>query len=104
LPLRELTGAGVACAEAMEERVGQMSDICAGYAFERAASVLRAIYIAREKDRGKVLDAMFNMKEFGGLVGTWSFSDTGDPGTATLLLNQIPDGIIRFVQTKTPPA
>jgi branched-chain amino acid transport system substrate-binding protein len=88
----------------MEERVGQMSDICAGYAFERAAIVLRAIDITGEKDRGKVLDATFNMKEFGGLVGTWSFTDTGDPGTATRLLNQMQDGTIQFVQTMTPPA
>jgi hypothetical protein len=63
----------------MEERVGHMPDVYAVYAFECGALVLRAIDIAGEKDRAKVLDAaMFNMKEFGGLVSTWSFTDTGD--------------------------
>jgi hypothetical protein len=47
---------------------------------------------------------MFNIEEFGGLVGTWRFTDTGDPDTATLLLNQIQDGTIQFVKTLTPPA
>ena len=104
LPPQELTGPGAAWAEAMQEAVGHMPDAYAVYAFECAAVVLQAIDIVGEKDRAKILDAMFSMKDFRGLIGTWSFTETGDPDTATMSLNQVQDGAIQFVQTITPPA
>jgi len=103
LPPQQLVGPGAAWATAMEEEVGNLPDAYAVYAFECAAVALQAIDIVGEKDRAKILEAMFSMKDFRGLVGTWSFTETGDPDTATLSLNQVRDGAIEFVQTITPP-
>ncbi|HWV24788.1 MAG TPA: branched-chain amino acid ABC transporter substrate-binding protein [Thermomicrobiales bacterium] len=103
LPPLELKGAGAAWAKQMQDRVGHLPDAYSVYAFECAAVVLQAIDQVGEKDRAKVLDEMFQTHDFRGLVGTWSFTETGDPDTATMSLNQVRDGQIDFVTTIAPP-
>lgn len=103
LPPQELKGPGAAWAKRMEERVGHLPDAYAVYAFECASVVLQAIDQVGEKDRAKILEEMFNTKDFRGLVGTWSFTETGDPNTATMSLNQVRDGEINFIETIAPP-
>lgn len=103
LPANALEGPGAVWAEMMRERVGHEPDAYAAYSFEAAVVVLQAIDVVGEKDRAKILDTMFNTTDFRGLTNTWSFTETGDPNTATLSVNLVTDGVITFEDTITPP-
>lgn len=102
LPPSALEGPGAIWAEMMRERVGHDPDAYAAYSFECAVVVLQAIDQVGEKDRAKVLDAMFNTTDFRGLTNTWSFTETGDPNTATLSVNIVENGEITFLQKIMP--
>ena len=103
LPPTELQGAGAAWADAMRERIGREPDAYSVYAFECAAVALQAIDMVGEKDRAAILETMFGMENFRGLIGTWSFTETGDPDSVTLSLNVVNDGVIDFLETISPP-
>lgn len=103
LPASALEGPGKIWADTMTQRVGHEPDAYAAYSFECALVALQAIDQVGEKDRARILDAMFHTKDFRGLVGTWSFTDTGDPDTATMSLNQVKNGQIEFITTIAPP-
>ena len=96
LPPRELMGAGAAWFEQMSERLGHAPDAYAVYAFECAVVVIQAIDKVQAKDRRQILDAMFATEGFNGLLGTWSFTETGDTDSQTISLNVVKDGEITF--------
>lgn len=104
LPATALEGPGAVWAQMMQERLGHEPDAYAAYSFEAAVVVLQAIDKVGEKDRAKILDAMFSTANFRGLTNTWSFTETGDPDTATLSVNIVKDGVITFDQKITPAA
>lgn len=104
LPASALTGAGATWAEAMRERLGREPDAYASYWFEVAAVVLNGIDKAQSKDRAAVMEAIMGTSNFRGLTNTWSFTETGDPDTATLSVNLVQDGVITFDSTIEPPA
>jgi len=104
LPASALEGPGAIWAQQMQERVGHEPDAYAAYSFECAVVALQAIDIVGEKDRAKILETMFNTTDFRGLTNTWSFTETGDPDTATLSVNIVKDGVITFDQKITPAA
>jgi branched-chain amino acid transport system substrate-binding protein len=87
----------------MKAKLGHEPDAYAVYAYETAAVVVQAIDKVGEKDRGKILDALFGTEGFVGLLGTWSFTDTGDTSSTTMSLNKVIDGAITF-QTEIAPA
>ncbi len=103
LPANALEGPGAVWAETMRERLGHEPDAYAAYCFEAAVVVLQAIDAVGEKDRAKILETMFNTTDFRGLTNTWSFTETGDPDTATLSVNVVKDGEITFGETIAPP-
>jgi branched-chain amino acid transport system substrate-binding protein len=103
LPPSALQGPGAVWAQTMQERLGHEPDAYAAYSFEAAIVVLQAIDQVGEKDRAKILDAMFSTKDFRGLTNTWSFTETGDPNTATLSVNIVKDAVITFHEMITPP-
>ncbi len=92
LPPGELTGPGATWRETMVERVGHEPDAYAIYAFECAVVALQGIDQAQDKDRKAILDAMFATEGFNGLLGTWSFTETGDTDSQTISLNVVQDG------------
>jgi branched-chain amino acid transport system substrate-binding protein len=96
LPPQELTGAGAAWYEQMKERVGHEPDAYSVYAFEAAVVAIQAIDQVQAKDRKQILDAMFATEGFTGLLGTWSFTETGDTDSETISLNVVQDGAITF--------
>jgi branched-chain amino acid transport system substrate-binding protein len=96
LPANELEGVGAEWYEAIKAIVGHEPDAYATYSFECAVVALQAIDQVGEKDRAAILDAMFNTSEFRGLIGTWSFQDTGDTTADTISLNVVTDGAITF--------
>jgi ABC-type branched-subunit amino acid transport system substrate-binding protein len=66
------------------------------YAFEAAVVAIQAIDQVQAKDRKQILDAMFATEGFTGLLGTWSFTETGDTDSETISLNVVQDGAITF--------
>ncbi|HWV24789.1 MAG TPA: branched-chain amino acid ABC transporter substrate-binding protein [Thermomicrobiales bacterium] len=102
LPASALEGPGAVWADEMRNRVNREPDAYAAYSFECAVVALQAIDQVGEKDRAKILDAMFNTKDFRGLTNTWSFTETGDPDTATLSVNIVENAEITFLQKITP--
>lgn len=96
LPPTALTGAGALWYEQMKDRVDREPDAYSVYAFEAAIVAMQAIDVIQEKDRRKILDQMFATEGFNGLLGTWSFTETGDTDSETISLNVVEDGQIVF--------
>lgn len=103
LPPDALEGPGAAWAQMMRDSVGREPDAYSSYAFEAAVVVLQAIDKVGEKDRAKILDAMWNTENFRGLSNTWSFTDTGDKDSASISVSEVLDSVITFKQVITPP-
>jgi branched-chain amino acid transport system substrate-binding protein len=96
LPANELEGVGAEFYNAMLERLGEEPDAYASYSFDCAVCVLQAIDQVGEKDRAAILDAMFATEGFRGMIGTWSFTETGDTDADTISLNVVKDSQITF--------
>jgi branched-chain amino acid transport system substrate-binding protein len=106
LPPAELEaagGLGKAWYDAMVERLGRVPDAYSVYSFECGVAVAQAINIVGEKDREAILDALFAIEGFRGLIGTWGFIETGDTTLSTISLNLVQDGEITFQEVITPP-
>jgi branched-chain amino acid transport system substrate-binding protein len=89
-PPAELKGAGADYAKRITEILGHSPDAYAVYGYEVAVVVMQAIDKVQEKDRGKILDAMFATKDFKSLLGgTYSFTETGDTDALTMAVNEI---------------
>ncbi|MBA2276180.1 MAG: branched-chain amino acid ABC transporter substrate-binding protein [Chloroflexia bacterium] len=102
LPADALDGTGAVWFETMQERLGHVPDAYAAYSFEIAVVSIQAIDQVGAKDRAQILDAMFNTSEFRGLIGTWSFTETGDTDATTMSLNIVKDGAITFQEDIAP--
>jgi branched-chain amino acid transport system substrate-binding protein len=88
--LASLKGPGADYVKRATEILGHTPDAYSSYAYETTAIVIQAIDKVQEKDRGKILDAMFSTKNFLGLIGkTWSFTETGDTDATTMSINEI---------------
>jgi branched-chain amino acid transport system substrate-binding protein len=94
---------GVDWRNRIEAILGHEPDAYATYAYECAVIAMQAIDIVQEKDRAKILDAMFATKEFQGLSGNYSFTATGDPDKPSVFLAQIKSGKFEKVDFITPP-
>lgn len=103
-PPSALEGPGAEWAQMMRDRLGREPDSYSSYGFQAAVVALNAIDKAANKDRTAVLDAAFSLKDFRGLAGTWSFTETGDPDTARMTVNIIEGGEIKFHGVIEPPA
>lgn len=100
VPAINLEGAGKDYADRITEILGHTPDAYATYAYETTVVVLQAIDAVGEKDRAKVLDAMFATKDFYSLRGvTWSFNADGDIDLTTMGLNQVQGGVITYLKT-----
>jgi branched-chain amino acid transport system substrate-binding protein len=89
-------GAGADWVKRMQERVGHEPDAYSVYAYEATVVAIQAIDKVQEKDRVKILDAMFATEGFKGLLGEWSFTETGDTNSTTMTMNTVKDGKIVF--------
>jgi len=96
LPANELEGVGAEWYTAISDILGREPDAYAAYSFECAIVVLQAIDQVGANDRAAILDAMFATEGFRGLLGTWSFTETGDTTADTISLNVVQDATITF--------
>jgi branched-chain amino acid transport system substrate-binding protein len=62
------------------------------YGYEAASVILNAFSKVCAKDRQAILDAMIGTKNFKGVLGTWSFTPTGDTTLSDMLGNRIVRG------------
>jgi branched-chain amino acid transport system substrate-binding protein len=102
LPPSELEnqgGAGAEWVQGMRDRVGHEPDAYSVYAFDCGVHVLQAIDAVGEKDRAKILDHMFSVEGFRGLLGTYEFDDSGDTTSSIISLNVVKDGQITYQET-----
>lgn len=97
-------GAGADWRTRLTKKLGHEPDSYAIYCYEAAVVAIQAIDKVGEKDRAKILDTMFKTEGFRGLLGDWSFTDTGDRSTAQVSLNLIKNGQIVFQEPIKPPA
>jgi branched-chain amino acid transport system substrate-binding protein len=104
LPPQALTGAGADWYTRIKEVIGREPDAYAVYAYEAAVVAMQGVQTAGVNDRKAILDAMFATEGFNGLLGTWSFLETGDTSLTTVSLSVIPDGAITFQEEIAAPA
>jgi branched-chain amino acid transport system substrate-binding protein len=98
--LLELGGPGADYVNRITEILGHAPDSYAVYGYETTVVVLQALDTVGEKDRGKILDAMFATEGFVSLLGgTWSFTDTGDTDSSIIGLSQVKSGQITYLKT-----
>ncbi|MGI8485337.1 MAG: branched-chain amino acid ABC transporter substrate-binding protein [Thermomicrobiales bacterium] len=103
LPPAQLQGAGKEWYEEMKARLGHEPDAYSVYSFECAVVVLQTIDKVGSKDRQAIIDAAMAIKDFRGLIGTWSFSKTGDTTASTISLNEVKGGQITFQEVIGAP-
>jgi branched-chain amino acid transport system substrate-binding protein len=104
LPPTSLTGAGADWYTRIKEILGHEPDAYAVYAYEAAVVAVQGVDVAGVNDRKAILDAMFGTEGFVGLLGTWSFLESGDTSLTTMSLSVIQDGVITFQEEITPPS
>ncbi|MEJ7763343.1 MAG: branched-chain amino acid ABC transporter substrate-binding protein [Thermomicrobiales bacterium] len=104
LPPTALEAAGAEWYEGMLARLGRDPDAYSAYAFEAAVVAIQGIDKAGVKDRVAILNAMLTTEGFRGLLGTWSFAESGDRDSYTISMNVVTDGAIVFETDIAPPA
>jgi branched-chain amino acid transport system substrate-binding protein len=102
-PASALEGPGAVWAEEMRERVGHEPDAYSAYSFECGVHVVQAIDAVQSKDRAAILEHMFNVQNFRGLLGTYGFTENGDTTSTVISVNQVENGEITFREEISPP-
>jgi branched-chain amino acid transport system substrate-binding protein len=100
VPASKLTGKGAQWYQSYKQQFNAEPEAYTAYAYEAAKVVIQAIQNAAgscavhnsAQCRGAVRDAIFATKNYDGVLGTWSFSDTGDTTLTTGSGRQIKDG------------
>jgi branched-chain amino acid transport system substrate-binding protein len=99
VPASQLTGKGADWYQRFKAQYHEDPEAYAVYAYEAASVALYAIDKVGKKDRQAILAAMRNTKDYDGLLGKWSFTDTGDTTLKTMSGNQVKGGKWEFVKT-----
>ena len=92
VPPSKLTGAGQQWYQRYKQQFNAEPEAYAGYGYESMKVALDAIQRAGRKDRAAIRDAMFATRNFQGVLGTWSFTDTGDTTLTTMSGRQVKNG------------
>jgi branched-chain amino acid transport system substrate-binding protein len=101
IPPSKLTGKGADWYQRYKQQFNDEPAAYAAYAYEAASVVIQAVETAAAscavhnsaECRGAVRDAIFNTKNFNGVLGTWSFTDTGDTTLTTMSGRQVKNGM-----------
>jgi branched-chain amino acid transport system substrate-binding protein len=92
VPPSKLTGAGAQWYQNYKKQFNAEPEAYAGYGYESMKVALDAIQRAGKADRAAIRDAIFATKNFNGVLGTWSFTDTGDTTLTNMSGRQIKNG------------
>jgi branched-chain amino acid transport system substrate-binding protein len=98
IPAAQLEGKGAEWYAAYKEEFGSEPEPYAVYGYEAANVAIAAINSVCEKDRAAIRDAVFATKDFGGVLGLWSFDENGDTTLTTMSGSQVNSGTWEFSQ------
>lgn len=96
LPAEQLSPAGQAWYRAYQQRFGVEPEAFAIYAYESARVVLDGLARAGVKDRRAVRQAVMQTRDFPGLLGRWSFDESGDTSLSTMSGFEVTQGQFHF--------
>lgn len=99
VPAAQLTGKAADWYQRFKKQYNEEPEACAVYSYEAMTVALDAIDKVGKKNRVAIVEAMMNTKDFDGLLGKWSFTDTGDTTINTMSGNQVKNGKWEFVKT-----
>ena len=66
------------------------------YGYEAARVAIEALRRAGKKDRDAIAAACAGIKDFDGVLGTWSFDQNGDTSLSIMSCNTVKDGQFVF--------
>ncbi|MDP9375351.1 MAG: branched-chain amino acid ABC transporter substrate-binding protein, partial [Chloroflexota bacterium] len=99
LPPEQLTGKGAEWYKRYKDKYKSEPEAYAAYGYEAATVAIDAIRRAGRKDRAAIRDAMLATKDWNGVLGTWSFTETGDTTLTKMSINQVRNGKFEYVKT-----
>jgi branched-chain amino acid transport system substrate-binding protein len=92
VPATRLSGRGAEWYTTYKQRFGEEPYAYTAYGYEVARVALDAIQRAGRKDRAAIRDALFATRDYDGVLGRWSFTETGDTSLSTMSGRQIKNG------------
>jgi branched-chain amino acid transport system substrate-binding protein len=92
LPFDKLGQKGQDFLKKYKEKFGLDSETYGPFGYEAASVALAAINKVCKKDRAAILDAVFQTKDFDGVLGKWSFDKDGDTTLAAIVGYQVKNG------------
>lgn len=93
IPPAKLTGAGATWYNRYQTQYKTEPGAYAAYAYEATRVALDAINRAGSKDRARIRDALFATRNYAGVLGSWSFTDSGDTTLTTMSGRQVEGGV-----------
>jgi branched-chain amino acid transport system substrate-binding protein len=104
VPLDQLPAAGQKFVTDYEAKFGDLTEPYAVYGYEAMNVTLQAIENVcagggDPTDRKQVRDAIFAIKDFSGVLGTWSFDENGDTTLSDMTIYQVQGGAYTTVGT-----
>lgn len=100
LPPDGLTGDGEKFVKAYKEKYNGSPEAYAVYGYECGKVAVECIRRGG-KDRAKVVEAAFGLKDFQSALGTWSVDPNGDTTKRVISVNTVRDGKFAFVKELT---
>jgi branched-chain amino acid transport system substrate-binding protein len=92
VPGSKLTGKGAEWYQRYKQQFQGEPDPYAAYAYEAMNVAIGAIEKVGRKDRAAIRDAVFATRDYDGVLGRWSFTDTGDTTLTTMSVRQVKNG------------
>jgi len=92
VPASKLAGKGAEWYQRYKQQFQGEPDPYASYGYEAMNVALQSIEKAGKKDRSAIRDAIFATRDYSGILGTWSFTDTGDTTLTGMSVRQVKNG------------
>jgi branched-chain amino acid transport system substrate-binding protein len=96
VPASQLAGKGKTFYENYKKKFGIEPESYAAYGYESAQVALHGIRQANKRDRAAIIAAVAEIKDFDGVLGTWSFDQNGDTSLKTISGNIVTNGKFAF--------
>jgi branched-chain amino acid transport system substrate-binding protein len=92
VPGSRLTGKGADWYQRYKQQFQGEPDPYAAYGYEAMNVAIAGIEKAGRKDRAAIRDAIFATRDYDGVLGRWSFTDTGDTTATTMSVREVKNG------------
>jgi Periplasmic binding protein len=92
VPAAMLTGKGAEWYQHYKQLYHQEPASYAAYGYDAMSVALAAIERVGKKDRAAIRDAIFATQDYDGVLGTWSFTASGDTTLTTMSVRQVRNG------------